>query len=130
VPVTEQPAPAPIEKAELPPANPYKVEAIAKAADTAREEPAQATDKNEEPAAAESLESDAKTGKLRVNSRPWSQVFIDGKSYGATPRFNIDLPVGSHTLRLVNDEFKIEKVEQLQIVAGETRSVIINLLDQ
>jgi eukaryotic-like serine/threonine-protein kinase len=77
------------------------------------------------PAAAE-----VATGKLRVNSRPWSQVFIDGKSYGATPRLNIELPVGTHALRLVNDEFKIEKVEEIVIVAGETRSVIINLLDR
>jgi eukaryotic-like serine/threonine-protein kinase len=64
-----------------------------------------------------------------VNSRPWSQIFIDGKAYGATPKLNIELPVGPHTLRLVNDEFKIEKVEQVVIAADETRSVIINLMD-
>jgi hypothetical protein len=72
----------------------------------------------------------AQTGKLRVNSRPWSQIFIDGKPYGATPKLNIELPVGTHALRLVNDEFKIEKVEQVEISAGETRSVIINLMDR
>jgi hypothetical protein len=57
-------------------------------------------------------------------------VFIDGKSYGATPRMNIELAAGSHTLRLVNDEFKIEKLQQVEVVAGETLSVIVNLLDQ
>ena len=42
---------------------------------------------------------------------------------------NIELAAGSHMLRLVNDEFKIEKLEQVVISAGETRSVIINLMD-
>lgn len=88
----------------------------------------------EPPAKAEAAPTPAapevQTGKLRVNSRPWSQVFIDGKSYGATPKLNIELPVGPHTLRLVNDEFKIEKEEQVVISAGETRSVIINLMDR
>jgi hypothetical protein len=120
-PAVPEPEPeSPAEKIDTPPANPYKIGAQAKAADD-EETPAASP----QPAAP----GDAKTGKLRVNSRPWSQVFIDGKSYGATPRLNIELPVGAHTLRLVNDEFKIEKVEQLEIVAGETRSVIINLLE-
>jgi len=84
----------------------------------------------EQPAKTEPASAPVQTGKLRVNSRPWSQIFIDGKSYGATPKLNIELPVGTHNLRLVNDEFKIEKVEQVVIAAGETRSVIINLMDQ
>jgi serine/threonine protein kinase len=100
--------PAPKVEAEPTPKNPYRVEA----------EPAEKS----QPA--------VPTGKLRVNSRPWSQIFIDGKSFGATPKLNIELPVGTHALRLVNDEFQIEKVEQVEITAGETRSVIINLMER
>jgi serine/threonine-protein kinase len=64
-----------------------------------------------------------------VNSRPWAEVFIDGKSYGPTPRLNIDLPTGKHSLRLVNAEFKVEKTVEFVIFAGETQSVIVNLLE-
>jgi serine/threonine protein kinase len=120
--------------AEAPEPEPETEEPKTKAPET--EEPALAQvapvekDKVEEVAEEPARVVEAQTGKLRVNSRPWSQVFIDGKSYGATPRLNIELTVGSHTLRLVNDEFKIEKVEQIEIVAGETRSVIVNLLEK
>jgi hypothetical protein len=126
----EPPTPEAAEpEAEDPPVRAQTASAANKGKEVA-EEPA----KPEAPAPAapapadDSARTEAQTGKLRVNSRPWSQVFIDGKSYGATPRLNIELPVGAHTLRLVNDEFNIEKVEQVEIVAGETRSVIVNLL--
>ena len=122
-PEAEEPARAkaapPVEKAKERADEPTKPE-VAAAAEA--EAPARDVD------AVEAAQS--QTGKLRVNSRPWSQVFIDGKSYGATPKLNIELAVGSHTLRLVNDEFNIEKVEQVEIVAGETRSVIVNLLEK
>ena len=71
----------------------------------------------------------APSGKLRVNSRPWSQVFIDGKAYGNTPRLNIELTAGSHTLKLVNEEFKVEKTLDVQITAGQVENVVVNLLE-
>jgi hypothetical protein len=78
--------------------------------------------KPEKPAAVE-------TGKLRVNTRPWSQVFVDGKSYGATPRMNIDLPAGTHTLKLINQEFNITKTLEVEIVPGKPASVVLDLLE-
>ena len=35
-------------------------------------------------------------GTLSVNALPWADVWIDGRSYGATPLGNISLPIGSH----------------------------------
>lgn len=127
-----EPKPAPQPRAVAPAEPPAPaVEDTAPEPEPEAEEPAIVEkEKVEEVAEEPAPVAEAQTGKLRVNSRPWSQVFIDGKSYGATPRLNIELPVGSHTLRLVNDEFKIEKVEQVEIVAGETRSVIVNLLEK
>jgi hypothetical protein len=78
-----------------------------------------------EPAAAPAADS----GKLRVNSRPWSKIFIDGKPYGTTPRMNIELPAGSHVVKLVNDEFKVEKNLEVNITAGQVESVVVNLLE-
>jgi hypothetical protein len=69
------------------------------------------------------------TGKLRVNSRPWSQVFVDGKAYGPTPRMNIELPEGTHTLKLVNDEFSVSKTVEVNITAGKTETLVLNLIE-
>jgi eukaryotic-like serine/threonine-protein kinase len=68
-------------------------------------------------------------GKLRVNTRPWSQVFIDGKPYGSTPRLNIELSVGAHTLTLVNEEFSVKKTVEVTIKAGTVENVVLDLLE-
>jgi hypothetical protein len=80
-----------------------------------------------EPALAE--KSEGERGKLKVNSRPWAQVFIDGKPYGPTPKMNITLPVGSHKVELVNDEFGVKRNVDVHITSGKTETVVINLLE-
>jgi hypothetical protein len=86
-------------------------------------QPASATAPHENPG--ETTES----GTLRVNSRPWSQVFIDGKAYGSTPRMNIALAAGAHVLLLVNDEFSVKKTVDVTITPGKVETVILNLLE-
>jgi serine/threonine protein kinase len=66
-------------------------------------------------------------GTLRINSRPWSQVFIDGKLIGNTPQMNVSLPEGSHRVTLVNPEFSLKKSVTITIKAGQTETQIINL---
>ena len=39
-------------------------------------------------------------GTLRVQTRPWSQVFVDGRLIGNTPQMSIQVSPGSHTLML------------------------------
>ncbi len=68
-------------------------------------------------------------GTLRVNSRPWSQVIVDGKPYGVTPQRGISLPAGTHTLELVNDEFGIKKTLQVEIKPGEITTKVLNLTE-
>ncbi|UJR80538.1 serine/threonine-protein kinase [Sandaracinus amylolyticus] len=79
--------------------------------------------------AAESEERPAAggNGTLMVNTRPWSQVFVDGRLIGNTPQTSISLPAGRHTLLLVNSEFNIRHTVQVQIRAGETERQIITL---
>ena len=69
----------------------------------------------------------AETGTLRVNSRPWSQIFVDGKAFGTTPRFNIELPPGNHTLELVNKEFGVKRTLDVTISPGKVETLVINL---
>jgi eukaryotic-like serine/threonine-protein kinase len=68
-------------------------------------------------------------GTLRVNTRPWSKVSIDGKPYGNTPKMNIELPAGEHTLTFVNEEFGIRKSVPVTITSGQVQSVVLNLTE-
>ena len=78
----------------------------------------------EEPAAAS---GGGGNGTLRINSKPWSQVFIDGKLIGNTPQMNVSLPEGAHRVTLVNPEFSLKKSVTINIKPGQTETQIINL---
>jgi serine/threonine-protein kinase len=67
------------------------------------------------------------TGTLRVNTRPWSRVVVDGRLIGNTPQMNIPLPPGTHTINLVNPEFGISKSLTVQIKSGETVTRVLTL---
>lgn len=68
-------------------------------------------------------------GTLRVQTRPWSKVFIDGQLVGTTPQMGIRLPAGSHTLVLQNDDFGIRKTVPIRIRAGETITKVLTLTE-
>jgi PEGA domain len=73
-------------------------------------------------AAAEEPEVKALRGApamLRINSRPWSQIFIDGKWIGNTPQLGIQLTAGQHSVRLVNNEFGMSKTFTVKLASGE-----------
>jgi serine/threonine protein kinase len=58
-------------------------------------------------------------GRLFVNATPWGQVFVDGQSIGNTPRANIQLPAGTHRLRIVREGYDpFERT--ITVGAGET----------
>ena len=61
----------------------------------------------------------AGTGKLTVNANPWGQVFVDDRLIGNTPRANIELPAGTHTLRVSRQGFE-SVTRSVTIKAGET----------
>jgi serine/threonine protein kinase len=41
------------------------------------------------------------TGRINVTATVVAEVFIDGRSFGKTPRFNMEVPAGTRVLRLV-----------------------------
>jgi serine/threonine-protein kinase len=43
---------------------------------------------------------------LSVNSVPWGSVYIDGQPVGNTPQIDLQLPSGSHRLRVERDGFR------------------------
>jgi hypothetical protein len=78
-------------------------------------------------AAAEPAVPSGGTGTLRVNTRPWSRVVVDGRSIGNTPQMSIQLRAGRHTLKLVNPEFGIDKNLTVEIKAGEITTRVLTL---
>lgn len=56
---------------------------------------------------------------LFVNASPWGQVHIDGVLIGNTPRPNIPLTAGSHTLRVSRDGF-VTFERAIRVAAGDT----------
>ncbi|HET8935433.1 MAG TPA: PEGA domain-containing protein [Polyangiales bacterium] len=68
-------------------------------------------------------------GTLRINSRPWSQVFIDNKPVGTTPLLNVSVSAGEHSVRLVNSVFGMRKTFDISVGAGENISQVVSLDD-
>lgn len=65
-----------------------------------------------------------KTGKLKLNTNPWTTVYLGKRKLGITPLLGVKLPVGTHTLRLVNQEEGIEKKVKISIEPGKTTSLL------
>ena len=63
--------------------------------------------------------ADAGSATLFVNASPWGQVFVDGTLIGNTPRANIALSVGSHTIRVSRSGFATWE-RTIRVAAGET----------
>jgi serine/threonine-protein kinase len=80
------------------------------------------------PRAAAAAES-GKTGTLRLNSRPWAQVTLDGKPIGNTPQQNLQLSAGKHKLQLSNPQLGLAKSVTINIKAGETQTQVVNLAE-
>jgi serine/threonine protein kinase len=71
--------------------------------------------------------SGASAGMLRINSRPWAELTIDGRPAGNTPQMNLQLPAGSHTVKLTNPQFGLTKTIKIQIQPGQTVTKVVSL---
>jgi hypothetical protein len=68
-------------------------------------------------------------GILRVNSRPWAQILVDGRLMGNTPQPNIQLSPGNHKVQLVNQPMGLSKSFSVTIKAGEVVTKVMNLAE-
>ncbi len=66
-------------------------------------------------------------GFLSVNTVPWTNVSVDGAPIGSTPVFKKSLPLGVHTVELVNEYESIRKSVRINIVRGENLQLRLNL---
>jgi hypothetical protein len=69
------------------------------------------------------------SGTLRLNSRPWSQVYVDGRLIGNTPQMNVALSPGSHSVKLVNPQLSMSKTFKVKIQNGKVTTKIVELME-
>jgi serine/threonine-protein kinase len=69
----------------------------------------------------------ARPATLRVSSRPWAEVFVNGESRGYTPRVReLSLPAGTYRLRFANPLCDAVELD-VTLAPGETgaREVVL-----
>jgi serine/threonine-protein kinase len=92
-------------------------------------ETTRSSESSEDEAAPQASAEPAAGGSLRINSRPWSQVFVDGRLVGNTPQLGVSVPAGRHTIRLFNPEFGMSKTFTVSVAPGESVTRIEMLED-
>ncbi len=63
----------------------------------------------------------AKPGFLVIDTRPWTNVQIDGAVYGATPLGPVELQPGMHEVVLANKAKGIRLTRSMRILPGQTQ---------
>jgi serine/threonine-protein kinase len=66
-------------------------------------------------------------GTLAFRVRPFATVFINGKNQGQTPFDPVELPAGTYSVRFVNDDLKKNVTQTVELKAGETKVIKLNL---
>jgi serine/threonine protein kinase len=69
----------------------------------------------------------ATTGKLSLNTQPWTRVSLNGKVLGDTPLIDAVLPVGRHMLKLQNEDKALNLNIEVEIKAGQTTKKVLKL---
>lgn len=65
---------------------------------------------------------------VTLNSKPWARVFYNDSLLGTTPLMApLQLPSGKGTLLFLNDQISMPISKQIDILAGDTTSININL---
>jgi serine/threonine protein kinase len=66
-------------------------------------------------------------GFLALKTSPWSVIFEGERELGMTPIPHLELPAGTHALRAVNSEQRLEKAFSIVIKPGETTARTLDL---
>lgn len=69
------------------------------------------------------------TGKLEVvQAIPWAKVYAGKRYLGITPIASLELPVGEHRLRFVNEPLGVDRMETVTVTPGANPKLIVPLL--
>lgn len=68
-------------------------------------------------------------GTLRLNSRPWAQIAVDGRPVGNTPQLNLKVPAGAHTVKFSNPQLGLAKTIKVHVRKNQTVTKVVNLIE-
>ncbi len=74
--------------------------------------------------------SQAGTGTVEFRVRPYATIFLDGNMLGETPLAPIEMPAGDYTMKAVNTELGKTVTRSIQVSAGQTTPVMVNLFNE
>ena len=83
------------------------------------------TDESEDVAPTPMAERASGTGELRVNTRPWSRVYVGERLLGTTPLGGVSLPAGRTNLRFVDRDGETHR-STVTIRAGEQETIFLD----
>ena len=67
-------------------------------------------------------------GYLRIGSKPWTKIAVDGKDTGkTTPQPSLRLSAGTHRITLSNPQFGISQTFTVDVKPGATETIIKDL---
>ena len=64
-----------------------------------------------------------KMGKLTLDTKPWTEVYLGKRKLGITPLLGIELPAGRHKLKVVNKGRGINETLNVVVKAGKKTTV-------
>lgn len=67
------------------------------------------------------------SGKLSLQTEPWTRVSLGGKPLGDTPLLQIPLPAGRHQLKLSNEQERIDLTIEVDIKPGQLTKKVLKL---
>jgi serine/threonine-protein kinase len=70
------------------------------------------------------------TGTVEFRIRPYGTIFIDGNKLGVTPLPPVEMSAGHYTVKIVNAELSKTVTRSIQVSAGQTTPVTLNLLKE
>jgi len=77
------------------------------------------------PAPAPAARAATGNGTVNLNAVPPSNVLLDGRPMGQTPRMGVSVPPGSHTVVFVNSDYG-RKAKTINVEAGKTATVVVH----
>jgi serine/threonine-protein kinase len=71
----------------------------------------------------------ARACRLSLGSRPWSEVWIDGRRVGITPMVDLAVACGTHDVLFLSREANVQRRETISVAAGQPVKKVVTLLD-
>jgi hypothetical protein len=67
--------------------------------------------------------------RLSLGSRPWAEVWIDGRRAGVTPLVSLPVRCGKHELRFLSREANVERRETIIVPEGQSVKKVVTLVE-